>query len=41
LAGGAKFIATVEPMHGDTLAVYTAPDDAAALWQRHVVDAGF
>jgi hypothetical protein len=40
LAGGRRFIATIEPMHGTTLAVYTPPARAAAgaLWTRHVVD---
>lgn len=38
---GATFITTVEPMHGDTLAVYTAPATAGELWSRHVIDSGF
>ncbi len=40
LAGGKRFIATVEPMHGNTLAIYRAPDsgDAGALWKRQVLD---
>jgi len=38
---GTTFITTVEPMHGDTLAVYTAPIAPGELWTRHVIDSGF
>jgi hypothetical protein len=40
LSGGGRFFATVEPMHGTNLVVYTLPDssDAKALWKRHVLD---
>ncbi len=40
LAGGKRFVATVEPMHGTNLVVYTPPDgtDAKALWKRQVID---
>lgn len=41
LASGGKFLVSVEPMHGDTLAVYTAPAEAGQLWRRHVIDQGF
>ena len=44
LAGGTRYIATVEPMHGTALVVYTPPGPDAkknALWQRHVIDSGF
>lgn len=43
LVGGTRFITTVEPMHGHSLVVYTAPPnaDAGAMWQRHVVESGF
>jgi len=44
LSGGEVYIATVEPMHGTALVVYTAPGKNApkgSLWQRHVVDSGF
>jgi hypothetical protein len=44
LAGGAVYIATVEPMHGTALVVYTEPKKNApkgSLWQRHVIDSGF
>jgi hypothetical protein len=36
----ACFIATIEPMHGNQLAVYAPPssDAASGLWARHVVD---
>jgi len=34
------FIATIEPMHGNQVAVYTAPssDAASGLWQRQAID---
>jgi hypothetical protein len=40
LSGGKKFIATVEPMHGNTLAIYTPTDskEAGALWKRQALD---
>ena len=41
LPGGATFIATVEPMHGTALVVYTAPAKPGELWTRHVIDQGF
>jgi hypothetical protein len=41
LKNGAPFIATVEPMHGHTLAVYTGGDKPGGSWQRQVVDKGF
>ena len=41
LSGGRTYIATVEPMHGTSLAVYTAPQKKGSLWQRHVIDSGF
>ena len=39
---GKSFIATVEPMHGNQLVVYTAPvgNDRDSLWRRHVLDDG-
>ena len=36
--GGVPFIATVEPMHGNTIAVYTRPGAGETLWKRHVLD---
>ncbi|MBA3440854.1 MAG: hypothetical protein H0T92_13390 [Pyrinomonadaceae bacterium] len=40
LPGGRRFLATVEPMHGDRLVTYTAPGgDEQKIWQRSVVDA--
>jgi len=41
LKDGAPFIATVEPMHGHTLAVYTGGGKVGGAWQRQVVDKGF
>lgn len=38
LKGGAPFIATVEPMHGNAIVVYTRPASRAALWTRHILD---
>jgi hypothetical protein len=38
LKGGVPFIATVEPMHGNAIVVYTRPAAGASLWTRHVLD---
>jgi len=40
LVGNRRYFATVEPMHGTNLVVYTAPASAASkgLWTRHVLD---
>ena len=44
LAGGGRYIATIEPWHGHQVVVYTGPGDAAetgpktGLWKRKVVD---
>jgi FG-GAP-like repeat len=38
LPGGARFLATIEPMHGNTVAFYTAPDSGKGLWKRQVLD---
>jgi hypothetical protein len=40
LSGRKRFFATIEPMHGTNLVVYTpaAEGDAKALWQRHILD---
>jgi hypothetical protein len=35
---GKTFIATVEPMHGNQLAFYTAPQAAGDLWKRTLLD---
>lgn len=37
LRSGAKYIATVEPMHGTSAVVYTSPDDGKT-WTRKVID---
>jgi hypothetical protein len=39
LKNGKKFIATIEPWHGDQVVVYTEPAKSGALWDRHVIDA--
>ncbi|MCA9222408.1 MAG: VCBS repeat-containing protein [Planctomycetales bacterium] len=40
LDGAQRYIATIEPWHGDEVVVYTPPkeDAAGALWNRHVLD---
>lgn len=43
LAGGKKYIATIEPWHGSQVVVYTEPDSKEPgsyrkMWTRHVVD---
>ncbi len=38
LKNGKKFIATIEPWHGNQVVVYTQPDDPTKMWDRHVVD---
>jgi hypothetical protein len=39
LAGGKRYIATIEPWHGFQVVVYTEPSAATQLWNRHVLDA--
>ncbi len=34
LPNGKRFIATVEPMHGDKSSAYVEPDDGKGLWKR-------
>ncbi len=43
LKDGRRFIATVEPMHGHSVVVYSEPQsgDASGVWERHVIDDGF
>ncbi len=38
LPGGVRFVATIEPMHGTTVAVYISPDSGKGLWKRQVLD---
>ena len=38
LAQGGKFLATIEPMHGNQLVVYTETKGSGASWRRHVLD---
>lgn len=40
LGAGQRFFATVEPMHGTNLIIYTPPAEPAGkeLWQRHLLD---
>ncbi|HVX60117.1 MAG TPA: VCBS repeat-containing protein [Pirellulales bacterium] len=39
LAGGADYIATIEPWHGFQVVVYTRPEAGQTLWNRQVLDA--
>jgi len=36
-----RFVATIEPMHGTNVVVYTQPAGGAGLWDRRVIDATF
>src|SRR5262249_28490213 len=38
LKNGKKYIATIEPWHGNQVVVYTEPSDPKAMWDRHVID---
>jgi hypothetical protein len=39
LKSGRRFIATIEPWHGNEVVVYTEPADRSGrLWDRHVLD---
>jgi hypothetical protein len=37
-ADGSRYIATIEPWHGNQVVVYTEPASAGELWTRHVLD---
>ena len=41
LKNGRRFITSVEPMHGDHLAVYLEPASVADKWTRQIIDQGF
>lgn len=42
LSNGTRFITTVEPMHGHSVAIYTAPDaQDTQTWNRKVIDTDF
>jgi hypothetical protein len=43
LAGGRRFLATIEPWHGDKVAIYVPSNDSSGSqqWQRHVIDDTF
>jgi hypothetical protein len=43
LAGGDRFLATIEPWHGDKVAIYTVSKNpqGGQQWQRHVIDDTF
>jgi hypothetical protein len=38
LKNGKRFIATIEPWHGNQVVVYTEPAEKGKLWDRHVID---
>ena len=38
LANGGRFLATIEPWHGDKVVVYTPPSSGTGLWDRRVID---
>ncbi len=38
LKGGQRYIATIEPWHGNRVVVYTPPDNPKNFWVRHTVD---
>ncbi|MBM3876871.1 MAG: hypothetical protein FJ386_09160 [Verrucomicrobia bacterium] len=38
LPDGTRFLATIEPMHGTTVAVYRQPESGKGLWARQVLD---
>lgn len=40
LKGGRRFLTTVEPMHGHSLAIYLS-DKSGGSWTRRVIDTGF
>ena len=39
LADGSKYVAAVEPWHGDKVVVYTPPASGGSPWRRTVIDA--
>jgi hypothetical protein len=41
LKSGRRFLAAIEPWHGDQVVVYLEPERAGKLWQRHSIDASF
>jgi len=41
LSNGVRYITTVEPMHGHTLAVYVEDQSDDGSWNRHVIETGF
>lgn len=41
IAGDERFVATIEPWHGNEVVVYTAGSDASALWDRRVIETEF
>jgi hypothetical protein len=40
LKNGVRFLATIEPWHGDKVVVYTKSDKPGSTWDRHVIATG-
>jgi len=38
LSENRRYIATIEPWHGNQVVVYTTPEMAGPVWERHVID---
>jgi hypothetical protein len=38
LSNGNRYLATIEPWHGDKVVVYTPPQSGSGLWDRQVID---
>lgn len=41
LPSGGRFLAAIEPWHGNEVVVYTAPDETDGLWDRQTIETGF
>lgn len=41
LPDGERFIAAIEPWHGNEVVVYTTGEDTSELWDRHTIETGF
>jgi len=40
LKQGGRFLATIEPWHGNQVVIYTRPDEPDSLWDRHLLTNG-
>src|SRR5690606_16810492 len=41
LPDGGRFLAAIEPWHGNEIVVYEPGESGTSLWQRRVIDDGF